>query len=325
MEYKLLKCNLLLIIVLCFSIACNKETPEPKPTITSNLELAQEFGVYKLQGDTMPRNEAGDIAFEELMIVEEPLITLADIVYYDTASHTLHLSKPVSWDDVGAGNRLEFIVAEGGKALQDGRFYLWPNCCFPQGRLTITIYNDVDSVLQYTMQVNGELQEAFERSLPERYLRKEFAIELKRAEVLSETVDEWNMKLEVQIQNRSDQDYYIFDPAKAPPYVREIELTPNLSGFFLYRYRLVTNIHYNPIGRIDWSLDWYTLVRAGETVNFSFEMEQRKHNGLAIGETLDVVFAFDNLAGMMPLPTYRNQDPAVWLGKMVSKQQIRFE
>ncbi len=312
--------NYLAVFSLLLCSACSESGVNPGDE--SNLELAQEFGIYLVQNDSLIYKENEELDIDKIMIVEQPLIVLGDIDHYDSSSQTLHLNKAVGWQDIPVYSA-PFIVAEDGEILHYGYFYNWPNCCWPRGPVSLTVYNH--PILEYTLQVHGFEKEKIINALPGTLRQSDIITKITEVELIEEDGKVTGVEITLQITNNLNHPVYLIDVDKIPGYALKSWIYfGEETGFWGYDYNLEYTLPANPGGPSEWSLDWYSLVAPDETLIRTLQVESWGNAVVNEGTETGIIFTLDNMAGTIPPESFENLDHPVWIGKIIHKQALTF-
>ena len=197
--------------------ACNKREEIPEiPEIRSHLDKAQNFGIYLLNGNSLIFDENNILDTSGIQIIEDPIIGFSDIRYYDLASHAFHLTKKVSWQEIG-GHFIPFLFAENGAIISYGYFYNWPNCCFPQGPVSLTVYNENSERMLHTLPLSGNDLPVLMERMPEEIKHTDFTTEILHSTRISTSQE---AEFELVFTSNLDQPVYFLNPENTPEYAR---------------------------------------------------------------------------------------------------------
>ncbi len=312
--------DLLWVVLASFLIvsACDKsrlEIPEI-PEVRSNLDKAQKFGIYLLTGDSLIFDENNLLDTARIRIIEDPIIGPSDIQYYDLASHAFHLTKKVSWQETG-GHFIPFIFAENGAIISYGYFYNWPNCCFPQGPVSLTVYNETGERLLHTLPLSGIDLPLVVQRMPEEIKRTDFTTEIVRSTRIGTSQE---AEFELVFTSNLDQPVYFLNLENTPEHARSSLWYPSSTDQFTPEEAVFATEIYNPNGESAWSLDWYVLIEPGSQWRTTIRIPTFVDD-IAEGDQ-EIILTYDNLAGVIPKDVYDSLEYPVWIGRIIHKQTV---
>ncbi len=315
--------SILANIILIFIItSCDKSERGIIDGPKSNIDQINQFGIYKVFEDSIILLPDGVIDLSQTNVVLDPFISSEDIDHFDLSGQSIHLKRPISTADISF-DKAPFIVAESGNYLMDGIFYFWPNCCFPESFLSLTVHDVAHTNLQYTLQLNGDFSELFIDALPDSLIRQDLSLHIDSAiQYYYEDDEIVGADFNISITNNTDLPLLIIDPMRAPNKAR-------ISGWALksndYRVVEVLSPQYrvrvwNSSTTHTWSEEWYSPIEPGETTTLQTYSEAT----IDIFEfgTLDILFTFDNMAGAIPRTIHDALEVKPWIGTILHQQKI---
>lgn len=310
------------LVILFIITSCDKSHEPIMGGATSNIDQIENFGIYRIVGDSFIYLANGEVDLDQTNVILEPFIGMSDIKYFDLSSLTLHLNRPIGWNDLEAYNP-PFLLAENGNPIREGYFYIWPNCCWPRGPMSLTVHNQNASNLTYTMQISGAEHALFSSSLPDSLVRRDLDINIDSVTFQRDSEKIVSGNFSLTITNLTEEEILFINPEQAPDSLRlsicQLSRPTYLEPEFFTPYTSVRQ--WDSIPDYTWSEEWYVEMEPGESIQI--DVYSRTYFS-ADGEQ-EIVLTLDNLAGTISRNTYESMPVKPWLGRIIHVQVVNIK
>ena len=310
------------VMVLILLNSCRKSEDPIIAGATSNIDQIEDFGIYRIVGDSFLYLANGEVDLDQTNVILNPFIGISDIRYFDQSSLTVHLKSPISSIDLEAYNP-PFLLAENGNSIREGYFYIWPNCCWPRGPMSLTVHHQNASNLVYTMQLSGAEQALFISSLPDSLVRRSLDVNIDSVTFQRENDIIISGNFSLTITNLTSEKFLFINPQQAPDSLRlsisQISSPTYLHPEFFTPYTGVRQ--WDKIPDFTWSEDWYVGVEPDESI----QIDVYSRTFFSAEGNQEIVLTVDNLAGTISRSTYESMPVKPWMGRIIHYQKINIQ
>ncbi len=238
------------------------------------------FAIYLLEGENM-RELPGDL--NELVLREEPWLTIDEIDFYDYSTHYIYLKEdrfPPFPSELPTSLLYPFVVVAGGERCYPGHFvstvssYAPPNPVIMMDDFAGFYPEDIIAIEEgYFGSTAPDLRDdkrVRQALLESHKLREGISVELKDVEIVSRRAGETTLSYTFTVTNNGDEALYVPDPDNMGSglfhyynngVVLQNATNPRVS--FWAEHKSVTA----PESHESWEKAWFTRISSGESID----------------------------------------------------------